>query len=219
MKYYCFVQARYSSKRLRGKVLKKFGKLTLLEILIKRLRKSKKIDQIIVLTSKSNEDKKIINLCKKKGFRYFSGSLQNVFSRFKKAIKKFRPKKIIRICADSPLIDWRIIDKMINISNNNNFYDVISNVKIRTFPKGQSVEILNPKIFDLKNSSLSKDQKEHVTKYFYLNKKYKIKNIRNKIKFNKLNLSIDDNNDYIKISRLIKKLGIYKPWSKYVKEL
>ena len=58
MKYYCFVQARYSSKRLRGKVLKKFGKLTLLEILIKRLRKSKKIDQIIVLTSKSNEDKK-----------------------------------------------------------------------------------------------------------------------------------------------------------------
>ena len=108
---------------------------------------------------------------------------------------------------------------MINISNNNNFYDVISNVKIRTFPKGQSVEILNPKIFDLKNSSLSKDQKEHVTKYFYLNKKYKIKNIRNKIKFNKLNLSIDDNNDYIKILRLIKKLGIYKPWSKYVKEL
>ena len=95
--------------------------------MIKRLRKSKKIDQIIVLTSKSNEDKKIINLCKKR-FRYFSGPLQNVFSRFKKAIKKFRPK-IIRICADSPLIDWRIIDKMIIISNNNNFY-VISNVKL-----------------------------------------------------------------------------------------
>ena len=84
MKYYCFVQARYSSKRLRGKVLKKFGKLTLLEILIKRLNKSKKIDEIIVLTSKSIEDKKIINLCKKKKIKYFSGSLQNVFSRFQK---------------------------------------------------------------------------------------------------------------------------------------
>jgi spore coat polysaccharide biosynthesis protein SpsF len=219
MKYYCFVQARYSSKRLRGKVLKKFGKLTLLEILIKRLNKSKKIDEIIVLTSKSIEDKKIINLCKKKKIKYFSGSLQNVFSRFQQAIKKFRPKKIIRICADSPLIDWRIIDKMIDISNNNGFYDVISNVKIRTFPKGQSVEILNPKIFNLKNNILSKDQKEHVTKYFYLNKKYKIKNIKNKIKYSKLNLSIDDYSDYIKISRLIKKLGMYKPWSKYVKEI
>ena len=37
MKYYCFVQARYSSKRLKGKVLKKFGRHTLLEILLKRL--------------------------------------------------------------------------------------------------------------------------------------------------------------------------------------
>ena len=219
MNYYCFIQARYSSKRLRGKVLKKFGKLTLLEILIKRLNKRKKIDEIIVLTSKSIEDKKIINLCKKKKFKYFSGSLQNVFSRFQQAIKKFRPKKIIRICADSPLIDWRIIDKMIDISNNNDFYDVISNVKIRTFPKGQSVEILNPKIFNLKNNLLSKDQKEHVTKYFYLNKKYKIKNVKNKIKYNKLNLSVDDYSDYIKISRLVKKLGMYKPWSTYVKEI
>ena len=42
MKFYCFIQARYSSKRLRGKVLKKIGRLTLLEILIRRLKKVKK---------------------------------------------------------------------------------------------------------------------------------------------------------------------------------
>ena len=65
MNYYCFIQARYSSKRLRGKVLKKFGKISLLEILLKRLKKSKKISKIIVLTSNSNQDKKIISLCKK----------------------------------------------------------------------------------------------------------------------------------------------------------
>ena len=61
MKYYCFVQARYSSKRLKGKVLKKFGKHTLLEILLKRLKKSKQINKIIVLTSTSRHDKKIVN--------------------------------------------------------------------------------------------------------------------------------------------------------------
>ena len=65
MNHYCFVQARYSSKRLRGKVLKKFGRFTLLEILLKRLKKSKKISKIIVLTSTSKNDKKIINICKK----------------------------------------------------------------------------------------------------------------------------------------------------------
>ena len=66
MKYYCFVQARYSSKRLKGKVLKKFGNYTLLEILLKRLKKSRQINKIIVLTSTSQYDKKIVNLCKKK---------------------------------------------------------------------------------------------------------------------------------------------------------
>ena len=68
MSHYCFVQARYSSKRLRGKVLKKFGKLTLLEIIIKRLKKSKQITKIIVLTSNTKNDKKIVNLCKKKKY-------------------------------------------------------------------------------------------------------------------------------------------------------
>ena len=89
MKYYCFVQARYSSKRLKGKVLKKFGRHTLLEILLKRLKKSKQIDKIIVLTSTSQYDKKIVNLCKKKNIEYFTGSMNNVFLRFKNATKKY----------------------------------------------------------------------------------------------------------------------------------
>ena len=68
MSYYCFVQARYSSSRLRGKVLNKFGELTLIEIIIERLKKSKKLDKIIVLTSNSIHDKKIVHLCKKKKY-------------------------------------------------------------------------------------------------------------------------------------------------------
>ena len=113
MKFYCFIQARYSSKRLRGKVLKKIGRLTLLEILIRRLKKSKKISKIVVLTSSTNSDQKIVSFCKKKKIHFFCGSLNNVFLRFKSAIKKYKPEKVIRISADSPLMDWRLIDKMI----------------------------------------------------------------------------------------------------------
>ena len=97
MSYFCFIQARYSSKRLRGKVFKKFGKFTLLEVLLKRLKKSKKITKIVLLTSNTKNDKKIINFCKKNKVEYFSGSLKNVFYRFKKAIKKFKPDRVIRI--------------------------------------------------------------------------------------------------------------------------
>ena len=78
--------------------------------------KSKKLKKIIVLTSTSKLDKKIVTLCKKNKIDYFCGPLNNVFLRFKLAIKKFQPKKIVRISADSPLIDWRLIDKMISLS-------------------------------------------------------------------------------------------------------
>ena len=217
MNHYCFVQARYSSKRLRGKVLKKFGRFTLLEILLKRLKKSKKISKIIVLTSTSKNDKKIINICKKNKIDHFSGSLRNVFYRFKIAIKKYKPYRVIRISADSPLIDWRLIDKMINLSKKNNSYDIISNVKNRTFPKGQSVEILKPEIFNIENNLLTNDQKEHVTKFFY-EKKYKILNYKLKIKYNKYNLCVDNYKDYLSISKLIKKKGMYATWMNYVKE-
>lgn len=215
MNYYCFIQARYSSQRLRGKVLKKFGKFTLLEVLLKRIRKSKKITKIVVLTSNLKSDKKIINICKKNKVDYFSGSLKNVFYRFKVAIKKFRPEKIIRISGDSPLIDWRLIDKMISLSKKNNSYDIISNVKTRTFPKGQSIEILKPEIFNIDNNLLTNDQKEHVTKYFY-EKKFKIKDLKLKKKYNKHNLCVDNYDDYLFISKLIKKKGIYASWKSYI---
>lgn len=218
MKFYCFIQARYSSKRLRGKVLKKIGRLTLLEILIRRLKKSKKISKIVVLTSSTNTDQKIVSFCKKKKIHFFCGSLNNVFFRFKSAIKKYKPEKVIRISADSPLMDWRLIDKMILFSNNKKSFDLISNIKYRTFPKGQSVEILNPKIFNLSSKILSKNQKEHVTKYFYLKDKYKIFNFRQKKKYDNYNLCVDKKEDILFISRLIKKKGIFATWKNYVKK-
>ena len=205
MSYFCFIQARYSSQRLRGKVLKKFGRYTLLEVMFKRLKKSKQIQKIIVITSKSKFDKKIVNICKKNKISFFCGPLNNVFLRFKLAIKKFQPKKIVRISADSPLVDWRLVDRMINLSKKKSTYDIYTNVKNRTFPKGQSIEILNPKIFNISHNLLSISQKEHVTKFFYKKKKYKIINYSFKKNYSKYNLCVDSYNDYLNILNLIKK--------------
>ena len=218
MGYFCFIQARHSSKRLRGKVLKKFGKKTLLEIMFQRLKKSNQLQKIIVLTSRYKIDKKIVNICKKNKIDYFCGSLNNVFLRFKLAIKKFSPDKIVRISADSPLIDWRLIDKMIISSKKKISFDIYTNVKKITFPKGQSIEIINPRIFNIPENSLSANQKEHVTKFFYKKKKYKIINYSLKKNYNKYNLCIDSYNDYLNILNLVNKKGIFATWKNYVKK-
>ena len=55
-----------NSSRLPGKVMKKLGKLSLLECLISRLKKSNYIDDIVVATTINKSDDKIVNFLKKK---------------------------------------------------------------------------------------------------------------------------------------------------------
>jgi len=141
----CIIQARYSSKRLPGKVLKKILGTTVLERVINQVKKSKKINKIIIATSKHKSDKKIINFCKKNKINCILGPLNDVFKRFYSIIIQEHCKSFVRISADSPLLDYSLIDKAVTLFNKNR-YDIITNVFPRTFPKGFSVEVINSKI-------------------------------------------------------------------------
>ena len=76
------IQARWSSSRFEGKILKKIANKTLLEILITRLKKSQKISNIYVSTSTNKKDFKIVNECKRLKIDYFKGSEDDVLSRY-----------------------------------------------------------------------------------------------------------------------------------------
>ena len=66
MKTTIIIQARMSSSRLPGKILKKIKNISIIELIVKRLEKSKLIDYIVVATSKIKENKPLIDLLKKK---------------------------------------------------------------------------------------------------------------------------------------------------------
>ena len=109
------IQARMSSKRLPGKVLKKINGIPILEIVYYRLKKVKKIDKICIATSRRNSDKKIVDFCKKNKIEFFAGNLNNVLSRFKFLVNKYLPRYIIRITADNPFFDKDVLSKQINL--------------------------------------------------------------------------------------------------------
>ena len=56
MKVVALIQARMGSLRLPGKVLRNIEGKPLIELLLKRLSKSKELDEIVVATSKSIEN-------------------------------------------------------------------------------------------------------------------------------------------------------------------
>ena len=198
------IQARYNSTRFPGKVLKKINNTTILEILIKRLSKSKYISKIIVACSKNEKDKAILNICKKLGINYFTGSEDDVLERFYKAAKKFKGENIVRITGDCPLIDPQTIDDVISNFFSNNA-DYASNTNPPTFPDGFDVELF--KFSTLKEAHIKARQsteREHVTPFIINNKKFKKFNLKYPTDYSSLRLTLDEKEDFVLIAKIIK---------------
>ena len=205
MQVIAIIQARMSSSRLPGKVLLKINNKAILEHIYQNLNKLKLIDKVIVATSTDKTDERLVNFCKKKKMNYYKGSLKNVLKRFVDIIKIYKPKFIIRVTADSPIIDLKIL----------NFY--IKNMKKFntdcTFFSHKTTLLTGYDIFSsdllkkaIKNSSQVRD-KEHVGSFYIRKNINKFKTLKIVIpKFlrsSKYKLSIDTLEDYTNIKKLI----------------
>ena len=142
----CIIQARSSSRRFKNKVLYLIYGIPLIQHVINRIEQSKKISKIVVSSSLKRSDDNLIYYLKNKEIKFFRGNLENVAMRLYDTAKKNRAKYFVRINGDSPLIDPKLIDKAIEISKKLNGYDIITNTFPRTFPKGQSVEVIKTSI-------------------------------------------------------------------------
>ena len=108
------IQARMGSKRLPGKMMLKLDNYSILEWVIKRIKKVKNKTDILIATTKEKKDNKICKIAKKNKIKFFRGPTHDVLKRFYLAAKKFKPKFVVRVCADNPFIDSNEIDLLIN---------------------------------------------------------------------------------------------------------
>ena len=199
MKTTIIIQARMSSTRLPGKILKKIAGIPTIELIVKRLKKSKLANDIIIATSNNSENKPLINYLKKKKIKYFCGSEKDVLSRFYFTAKKYKSKIIVRITGDCPLTDSSIVDEFIDKFKKLKV-QYLSNTNPWTYPDGYDVEVFS---FDLLKDAFKKAKKHHrknggvLISYLRDNKNYRIKNIKSKIKggFNKIRLTVDEKVD------------------------
>ena len=199
------IQARTSSIRFPKKVLTRIYGKTIIEHVVLKIKKSKKIKTLIVATSVKKSDDMLVDHLKKNKIKYFRGSLENVALRLLQVALKYKQKYFIRISGDSPLIDYKIINRSINLLKKIKNVDIVTNVFPRTFPSGQSVEIINVNSLKKNLKKMSKFDLEHVTSYFYKNNQiFLIKNFSTKLNCN-IKLSIDTKQDLKVILKKIKK--------------
>lgn len=201
MKIGCIIQARTTSSRLPGKVLRTIDfetKQTILEEVIRRVKLSNKIDKIIIATTKNRSDDEIVEIAKRENIGWYRGSEEDVLSRFYYAAEENALDYIIRITSDCPFIDPHVIDDLIELYKEGN-YDYASNCINRTFPHGLDCEMFSFEAFK-KVKVIAKDKyyREHVTSYFYLNpQEYKIGSLEllNE-NYSDIRVTVDTKQDY-----------------------
>jgi spore coat polysaccharide biosynthesis protein SpsF len=198
------IQARTSSKRFPKKVLYKINFIPLIIRVVNNVLKSNLVSNLIIATSKERTDDRLVRLIKKFNINFYRGSLHNVALRMLKVAQKNNAKYFIRISGDSPLIDYKIINRAIKTFKKNKNIDMVTNIFPKTYPSGQSVEIIKTKILKDNILKFNLNEKEHVTTYFYSNnKKFKIINFKNSANSfkNSPKLSIDYKSDIKKIKK------------------
>jgi spore coat polysaccharide biosynthesis protein SpsF len=167
MKTIAVVQARMGSKRLPGKALMDLGGETALARVVGRLRSATSIGQVIVATSTSPSDDRILQECDRFGVECFRGSELDVLDRYYGAANAYRADTIARITADCPLIDPALVDETMCVFQEQQA-DYASNSLRCTYPRGLDVEVFTFAALNLAwQNGLKPYEREHVTPYFY----------------------------------------------------
>lgn len=161
------IQARMSSKRLPGKVLADVeGKPMILRQLA-RVKEATAIDELVVATSTHHSDDVLADVLGREGIEVFRGELDDVASRFLVLVKSLGPTHVVRLTADCPLADPRLIDSVVR-SHLEKRASYTANTLLRTFPKGLDVEIFRASDFEyLCSLGLTPEESEHVTLGFH----------------------------------------------------
>jgi len=164
MKVTAIIQARMGSSRLPGKVLMDIAGKPMLEHIVERLKKCQRLDEIIIATTNLPEDKILLKFANERGYKISTGSAYDVLSRYLKVAHEAETDYIVRICADCPLIDPEVVDKIIKKHLNSENVDYTSNCIKRTFPLGLDAEIFSTEVLE-KEERLAKEAycREHVT--------------------------------------------------------
>ncbi len=204
------IQARMGSTRLPGKVMKKVQGKTLLEHLILRVKRAYGIDKIIVATTISKKDSPIARLAVSLGVGVYRGSVDDVLDRYYQAAKEAHAKTVIRLTGDCPLMDPKVIDRVVSFyKKNRRRYNYVSNIRPPTFPDGMDVEVFSFNVLErMWREAALPSEREHVTAYIGNHPdSFRVGNVLAEKDLSKLRLTVDTKDDLSLVRAVVKGLS------------
>jgi spore coat polysaccharide biosynthesis protein SpsF len=192
------LQARMTSSRLPGKVLRPILGRPMLGRQLDRVKRSTRIERLVVATSAETSDDPIASFCATEGIGCFRGELQDVLARFEGAARANDPvDQVVRLTGDCPLADPMIIDRLVD-THLEGQYDYSSNILELTFPDGLDAEIMTRSTLQqAATEACDPYEREHVTPFIYRRpNRFRLGNLTNDQALGHLRWTVDTEADF-----------------------
>jgi spore coat polysaccharide biosynthesis protein SpsF len=192
------------SRRLPGKVLAPIVDRPLLQYLLERLARCVSLDAVVVATSTEPADDPVARFCEERRIPCHRGPAENVAGRIRDAVAAAGFDVFVRVNGDSPLLDPGLVQRGIAVCVRERC-DIATNVFPRSFPAGQSVEVLNTRAFERGYGGMRDPADlEHVTPFFYRHAdEFAIHNFSASRDYGSLRLVVDTPEDLVRITSIV----------------
>jgi spore coat polysaccharide biosynthesis protein SpsF len=158
------LQARMSSTRLPGKVLKDLAGAPMILRQVERVRRARRVERLVVATSTDPSDDGLARMLEAAGVDVHRGPLDDVLARFVGALETRPAAHVVRLTGDCPLSDPEVIDDTITLQLESGA-DYSSNTpQTHAFPKGLDVEVITAAALRRAAAeAATSEEHEHVT--------------------------------------------------------
>ncbi|MBI3493939.1 MAG: glycosyltransferase family protein [Acidobacteria bacterium] len=205
------LQARVSSSRLPGKVLKPILGRPMLLHQLDRVRRARSLDALVVATSTDPSDDAIEALCASAGVRCFRGSFNDVLDRFYQAALLFRPNLIVRLLGDCPLVDPDLIDRVVAFQKIGHFD--LAGAAMTTFPDGLDLDVLPFAMLEQAwRHAVRPSDREHVSLFITRQpERFRVGLYANDVDLSHLRWTVDEPEDFELVRRIYEALYPLNP--------
>lgn len=158
-----------TSSRLPGKVLMPAAGRPLLQILVERLRRVSRLDEIVIATTVNATDNPIAELAQTAGVSAFRGSEEDVLDRVVKCLQAHRVEVCVEVTGDCPLVDPVLVDEALDAFAAAPGRSYVSNSDPhRSVPAGLDVQVFSAAaLHQLDRETTDAADREHVSYGFY----------------------------------------------------
>jgi spore coat polysaccharide biosynthesis protein SpsF len=212
------IQARLSSTRLPGKVLRRLGGRSVLSWVIRAARATHNLDAVILATSDAPEDDAVADEAARCGVPVVRGPLDDVLARYVKAVREHPCDAVVRLTADCPLHDPALIAQIVGMWTADPALDHVSNVVVRRYPRGLDVELVRAEVLAEQDRVATGAHREHVTSDIYTRPEvYRCGGVVSGVDNSDLRVTLDTEEDASLLDAVVAELGDRVPsWHEVV---